>query len=274
VWLYRQYLICKRLLALISVAKGFGVKWNPEANQANQANKDNQVPVKNVPAGSLRKIKGVAGGRGGVGDVQLDELLLDLRSHSNVTAWATLWRVLHGTAYMSATQIKFPFYGLICTGVFFISAGLDSSGDMILQLMGSQLTLGIDFKIVSIVRLILPTIPIVAVTLLAFAINRYPAAYTRALHHTTVSASSTIAAFRRPRSACCLSDDLCEELIAELEASNEIMEAVIAVVSSAGEVEPMRVLFLRAEPAVVSILVSAIFTVVALQLRGLSDIMD
>eukprot|EP00277_Geminigera_cryophila_P031910 CAMPEP_0173064764 /NCGR_PEP_ID=MMETSP1102-20130122/5196_1 /TAXON_ID=49646 /ORGANISM="Geminigera sp., Strain Caron Lab Isolate" /LENGTH=36 /DNA_ID= /DNA_START= /DNA_END= /DNA_ORIENTATION= len=35
--------------------------------------------------------------------------------------------------------------------------------------------------------------PIVAQTLLAFAINLYPAAYTRALNHAIVSASATAA---------------------------------------------------------------------------------
>jgi hypothetical protein len=269
VWLYRQMLVCRRLLALISVAKGFGVKWHSESSNLGAV----QVAAQKTEAvGSLRRTKSVVGGRGSVGDVHLDEILLDLRMHSNVTAWAALWRVLHGTAYMPATQIKFQFYGIICTSVFFISAGLDSFGDTILAAMGSQRTLGVDFKITSLVRLMLLTIPLVAMTLLAFAINRYPAAYTRALHHAVVSASSTIAALRRPRSACRLGDDEREELLAELEASNAVMAAVIDEVSSAGEVEPMRVLFLRAEPAVVSILMSAILAVVAVQLRGLSAI--
>ena len=116
------------------------------------------------------------------------------------------------------------------------------------------------------------TIPLVAMTLLAFVINRFPAGYTRALRHAVVSTSSTLAALRRPRSTCRLGEVEREELIAELEAANAVMAAVIDEVESAGDVEPMRVLFLRAEPAVVSILMSAILAVVAVQLRGLSAI--
>jgi hypothetical protein len=265
-WLYRQLLVCQRLLALISVRKGLAVKWHPEATGLRDEAQGNQ------PAG-LSRTDSVAGGRrASVGSLHLDEILLDLRSHSNITAWAALWRVLHGTAFMPGTQIKFQFYGLICTGVFFISAGLDSFGDILLAAAGSERRLGIDFKITSLVRLILFTIPLIAMTLLSFAINRYPPAYSRALHHAVVSASSTAAALRRPRGACRLDDAAREELIAELEASCTVMSAVIDEMTSAGEVEPMRVLFLKAEPAVVTFLTSAIFAVVAIQLRGVSAI--
>ena len=288
-WLYRQLLVCQRLLALISVRKGLAVKWRPEAtglrdevagpkltsweSESGTGLRSQCAHAPGDQPSGLARTDSVAGGRrAGVGSLHLDEILLDLRSHSNITAWAALWRVLHGTAFMPATQIKFQFYGLICTAVFFISAGLDSFGDILLAAAGSERTLGIDFKITSLVRLILFTIPLIAMTLLSFAINRYPAAYSRALHHAVVSASSTAAALRRPRGACRLDDAAREELIAELEASCAVMSAVIDEVTSAGEVEPMRVLFLKAEPAVVSILSSAIFAVVAIQLRGVSAI--
>jgi len=46
-----------------------------------------------------------------LGQVHLDEILLDLRWHANVTAWAAVWRVTHGAAFMSSAQIKFQ----VCT---------------------------------------------------------------------------------------------------------------------------------------------------------------
>ena len=72
-------------------------------------------------------------GRGGapsLGHVHIDDILLDLRRHENVTAWAALWRVLHGSNFAPAVQIKFQFYCLIGSAVFFISAFVDSMGEV------------------------------------------------------------------------------------------------------------------------------------------------
>ena len=66
-------------------------------------------------------------------------------------------------------------YCCICTSVFFVSAAVDSFAETILTSVGSSRTLTLDFRITSLVRLILFTMPIVAQTLLAFAINLYPA---------------------------------------------------------------------------------------------------
>jgi len=46
-----------------------------------------------------------------LGQVHLDEILLDLRWHANVTAWAAVRRVTHGAAFMPSVQIKFQ----VCT---------------------------------------------------------------------------------------------------------------------------------------------------------------
>ena len=73
-------------------------------------------------------------GRGGapsLGDVHIEDILLDLRRHENVTAWAALWRVLHGRNFVPAVQIKFQFYCLITSCVFFISAFIDSMAEVI-----------------------------------------------------------------------------------------------------------------------------------------------
>ena len=55
---------------------------------------------------------------------------------------------------------------------------------------------------------------------------------------------------------------------AELLEANEVIAAVIEEVNCAAEVAPMRVMFLRAELGIVTIISSAIFTVVGFQLRG------
>jgi len=66
-------------------------------------------------------------------------------------------------------------YCCICTSVFFVSSAIDSFAETILSSLGSSATLPVHFKITSLVRLILFTLPIVAQTLLAFVINLYPA---------------------------------------------------------------------------------------------------
>jgi len=50
------------------------------------------------------------------------------------------------------------------------------------------------------------------------------------------------------------------------------MSAVKDEVESSADVEPMRVLFLKAKPEVVSILTSGILVIVAVQLRGLNAV--
>ena len=59
-----------------------------------------------------------------------------------------------------------------------------------------------------------------------------------------------------------------EELRAELLEANQVIAAVIEEINVAAESEPMRVLFLRAELGIVTIISSCIFTVVGFQLRG------
>jgi hypothetical protein len=127
-----------------------------------------------------------------------------------------------------------------------------------------------DFKITSTVRLLLFTCPLVAQTTLAFSINSYPQEYTRALSHALASNAATAAALARPRGAEGLEDAGAarEDLRAELLEANEVIAAVIEEVNCAAEVAPMRVMFLRAELGIVTIISSAIFTVVGFQLRG------
>ena len=125
-----------------------------------------------------------------------------------------------------------------------------------------------DFKITSTVRLLLFTCPLVAQTTLAFSINSYPQEYTRALSHALASNAATAAALARPRGAEGLEDAGAarEDLRAELLEANEVIAAVIEEINCAEEVAPMRV-FLRAELSIVTIISSAIFAVVGLQLR-------
>mmetsp|Transcript_96443 Transcript_96443/g.155600 ORF Transcript_96443/g.155600 Transcript_96443/m.155600 type:complete len:206 (+) Transcript_96443:10-627(+) len=201
------------------------------------------------------------------------EILLDMRWHANVTAWAAIWRVLHGTAFMPSVQIKFQLYCCICTSVFFVSSAIDSFAETILSSLGSSATLPVHFKITSLVRLILFTLPIVAQTLLAFVINLYPAAYSRALNHAIVSATASAAALRLPSCGVPLEQlDARDLLRSQLETSCALMSAVKDEVESSADVEPMRVLFLKAKPEVVSILTSGILVIVAVQLRGLNAV--
>ena len=270
IWLFRQQLMCQRLLALISRPKGLTFKWKPtaQAPQRKRSTAAHEKGTANAGQETLDDSMQYGAERGDLGDLHLDQILLDLRSHSNVTAWAALWRVLHGRAFGPAVQVKFQFYCTIMTGVFLLSAVTDAVADVVLD----PADLGKDFKITSIVRMILFTCPLIAQTVLSFSINRYPQEYVRALTHAMTSNASTAAALLRPRGAEDVNDTEArvarEELRAELLEANQVIAAVIEEINVAAESEPMRVLFLRAELGIVTIISSCIFTVVGFQLRG------
>jgi len=82
--------------------------------------------------------------------------------------------VVYVCACVVCVCVCVQLYCCICTSVFFVSSAIDSFAETILTSLGSSATLPVHFKITSLVRLILFTLPIVAQTLLAFVINLYP----------------------------------------------------------------------------------------------------
>jgi hypothetical protein len=273
IWLYRQRLMCQRLLALISSPRDMTFKWSNHAPPAPAPKYDSgsafgaEDGISGDSRGPIRRGGSARFGteRGVLGDLHLDAILLDLRSHSNVTAWAALWRVLHGSAFAPAVQIKFQFYCTIMSAVFFLSAAIDAVAAVLVPT-----ELSIDFQITSIVRLLLFTCPLIAQTTLALSVNCYPQEYTRALSHALASNAATAAALARPRGVEGQEDTGAarEDLRAELLEANEVIAAVIEEINCAAEVAPMRILFLRAELGIVTIISSSIFAVVGFQLRG------
>eukprot|EP00802_Teleaulax_amphioxeia_P012054 Tamp_12092.p3 GENE.Tamp_12092~~Tamp_12092.p3 ORF type:complete len:157 (-),score=29.52 Tamp_12092:226-696(-) len=150
-------------------------------------------------------------------------------------------------------------------------------GEVMLNATGSERAqeLGADFKIASCLRMILLTIPLVAQALLAYYINIYPGKYCGALQNARVSAVSSAAALALPPRGTRVEDEdeaerqAREDARANLETAIAVIDAVISEVESSAENEPMRVLFFKAEPAVVSMFVAAVWGILAIQLNGL-----
>ena len=103
---------------------------------------------------------------------------LDLRLAPNAVAWGALWRILHGRAFCPCVELKLQMYCAICTGVFFISSAVNSAASFVTanidsgNASGGNSTaggggisynkgLGLDFKLASILKLVLLAFPLV-----------------------------------------------------------------------------------------------------------------
>ena len=103
---------------------------------------------------------------------------LDLRLAPNAVAWGALWRILHGRAFCPCVEFKLQMYCSICTFVFFISSAVNSAASFFTASAGSSTAstgnssagsggipynqgLGLDFKLASILKLVLLALPLV-----------------------------------------------------------------------------------------------------------------
>ena len=128
-WYFSQLRLARALLSLIAPDKGVGFAW--ETHQASLA-RARRPPLPR----------------------------LDLRQAANAVAWGALWRTLHGRAFCPCVELKLQAYCAICTGVFLISAAVESAASFYESTQGGDSgddssRLGMDFKIVSILKLVI-----------------------------------------------------------------------------------------------------------------------
>ncbi|KAJ1476461.1 hypothetical protein T484DRAFT_3094524 [Baffinella frigidus] len=97
---------------------------------------------------------------------------IDLRKVTNVSGWATLLSVLHGSNWSPVTSRKFQIYGIISMFVFLLTAGAQALGSWVNTTLGEGTDMPLEVKLVSIARLLLLSLPIAVQVMVMFSINR------------------------------------------------------------------------------------------------------
>jgi hypothetical protein len=131
-WTFNQLRLARALLSLIAPDRGVGFAWDTHQGSLARARRP---PLPRI----------------------------DLRRATNAVAWGALWRTLYGRSFCPCVELKLQVYCGICAAVFFVSAAAESAASFYAtQQGGGQSTLlGLDFKLVSMLKLILIAVPLI-----------------------------------------------------------------------------------------------------------------
>ena len=258
-WLYRQLLMAQRLLDLVDAPRVIEVRWSAAA-AGNQAR-----PVSGLPR-------------------------LDLTVPRNIQGWAALRRVVYGRNFAPPVELKMQFYVTISLFLFLLSSAANTVG----AATGSSAeNLPPDYVVLSILRPAVLSVPIIYQIFLAYKINRYAYGYAEALNAQSLHCAaqgptpdaqacpcalscfavdgetSDSTAHHTPTAAVLskLQADLTE--VERLDRAAGMLSAAAAEIESEAESRPMRVIFIKAEPATITLIVSLIMTIIATQIYGL-----
>ena len=233
-WLYRQLLMAQRLLDLIEVPRSVDVRWRSSGTQ-----EENCISKK----GKL--------------------LPLDLSNPQNVQGWASLRRTIYGRNFAPSVELKMQCYITITLFIFLISAAANTLGTVS---GNNEETLPVDYVIVSVLRPTFLSVPIISQIFLAYKINRYAHSYAEALNAKSLKCTA------RAASLANMAGQHLEE-IERLGYAAAMLSTAAAEIESEAESRPMRVVFVKAEPAAASMIISAILSIVALQIYGMRSLL-
>jgi len=234
-WLYRQLLMSQRLLDLIEPPRVVDVRW-----RSRKHSKDDDKRA----AGSLLLPR------------------LDLSNPNNVQAWAALRRVVYGRNFAPAVELKMQCYITVTLFLFLVSSAANTLGSVT---DSQSVPLPADFVIVSVLRPAFLSIPIILQIFLAYKINRYAYSYAEALNAQSLKCTAAAASLPNVEGHW-------EECERPLRDAAGMLAAAAAEIESEAESRPMRVLFIKAEPAAASMIISIIMSIVALQIYGMRSL--
>ena len=100
--------------------------------------------------------------------------------------------------------------------------------------------------------------------MLAFWLNRYAFCYAEALNASSLRCATRAYAISRAGEN--------REEAERLQAASCMLAAAAAEIESEAESRPMRVIFVKAEPAAASMIISAIMSIIALQIYGMRGV--
>jgi len=233
-WLYRQLLMSQRLLDLIEPPRVVDVRWRSQKHTKND--------TRAAGGPSLPR--------------------LDLSNPKNVQGWAALRRVVYGRNFAPAVELKMQCYVTVTLFLFLVSSAANTLGSV----SGSQSeSLPADFVIVSVLRPTFLSIPIILQIFLAYKINRYAYSYAEALNAQSLKCTAAAASLPNVEGHW-------EECERPLRDAAGMLAAAAAEIESEAESRPMRVLFIKAEPAAASMIISIIMSIVALQIYGMRSL--
>ena len=128
----------------------------------------------------------------------------------------------------------------------------------------SQEQLPLDYVVVSILRPMVLSVGIITQIMLAFWLNRYAFCYAEALNASSLRCATRAYAISRAGEN--------REEAERLQAASCMLAAAAAEIESEAESRPMRVIFVKAEPAAASMIISAIMSIIALQIYGMRGV--
>ena len=190
-------------------------------------------------------------------------LPLDLSNPQNVLGWASLRRTIYGRNFAPSVELKMQCYITITLFIFLISAAANTLGTV----SGDQEeALPMDYVIVSVLRPTFLSVPIISQIFLAYKINRYAFRYAEVLNAKSLKCTARAASLSN------LPGQHLEE-IERLGYAAAMLSTAAAEIESEAESRPMRVVFVKAEPAAASMIISAILSIVALQIYGMRSLL-
>lgn len=215
---------------------------------------------------------------------------LDLTIPRNVQGWASIRRVVYGRNFAPQVELKMQFYVTITLFLFLLSSAANTLGA---ASGSSEESLPPDYILVSIIRPIVLSIPVIWQIFLAYKINRFAFSYAEALNVQSLHCAALGLIFLRfnfplqplPRFLSCEYTDTQMKTAAalsnieghwaeieRLDRAGGMLSAAAAEIESEAESRPMRVIFVKAEPAAASMIISIIMSIIALQIYGMRSL--